>query len=451
MNRMEEYQAILSSMEPIPEAVSGTFMRAKRRRNRTRRIWKSFVGAAAAFCLFVGLVNLSPSVAAACKEIPLLDKLAEAVMFSSSLQKAVENEYVQPLGLEETKNGVTVRVEHVIVDQKQVNIFYSVASDTYEFLTVRADVWKADVDEGVEAGIVFGDTRVSMGELRHIMVDMASGIVPSQMRLMIDAYTAEKFPDAEEPTHEQWDQAEQTTPVASFEMMMSFDPYFTEQGRALYPNQPFTIDGNTFTVAEVGIYPSHIRIHLDEDPNNDSWIKALRFYLELEDGTVVGQGGNSISAWGDPNSPSMTTYMAESSFFDQNDQFHLIITGADFLEKDFGLSYIDLKTKTARNLPAGYEFVDAVEYDDAWELNFCWLDDGSNHTQAFVGFYDENGEEIESNGMWWNSGDRSDQTEEPVKINMGFRLKDIPGNEVWLEPNYSYFWYADQPVVLEIK
>ena len=144
------------------------------------------------------------------------------------MQKAVEHDYVQPLGLEETKNGITIRVEHVIVDQKQVNIFYNIDAEDYAYLTIRSDIWKADADEGVEAGIVYGDTRVTLGAMRHITVDMADGTVPSQMRLIEKVYAVEKSPDADEPTHDQWDAAYEDEPIAEFDILMTFDPHFTD-------------------------------------------------------------------------------------------------------------------------------------------------------------------------------------------------------------------------------
>lgn len=450
MNRMEEYQNLLAAMEQIPPETAGCVERARSRRSRKRLLWRPLASAAAVFAVFVGLVNLSPTVAAACREIPLLEKLTEAVVFSPSLQKAVENDYVQPIGLEETKNSITVRVEHVIVDQKQVNIFYTVASERYDFLTVSADVWKADADEGVEAGIVFGDTRVTHGAMRHITVDMADGVVPSQMRLLVDVYAAEKNADAEEPTHEQWTQAEQTEPVAAFAFLLTFDPTFTEQGRISEPNQTMDLDGNLFTITELGIYPSHIRIGIAEDPDNPCWIRSLRFHLELEDGTIIEAGSAGITAYGNEHTPSMTTYMAESTYFYEADRFRLVVTGADFLEKDFGMTYVNLETQDAENMPAGWVLESTQRVGDNWELKFLYPDDGNTHSQIYTEFYDAEGNRLSTDGMWWSGGEGG-TIEAPVMRDAGYRLKGFNGTEVWLQPNYNYFWYPEEPVIVEIE
>ncbi len=450
MNRMEEYQEILRELETIPEATAGCVKRAVTRRRRERRIWRPLAGVAAAIVLFVGTVNLSPTVAAACMEIPLLDKLTEAVLFSPSLKKAVEHDYVQPMGLEETQNGVTVSVDHVIVDQKQLNVFYTVSSDQYDHLVAMPDLLETESGEGIRAGIVWGNDRVTLGEMRHIVADFADGTVPSQLDLTVDIMKAGE--NHEEPTNAQWDAAREQTPVASFEFHLEFDPHFTEQGRIVNLDQSFMLDGNTFTVAELGIYPSHIRIHLEEDPENPSWLSALRFYLELEDGTIIGRGGNSISAWGDPNTPSTTTYLAESSYFEASECIRLVITGADFLEKDFGRTYINLETGEVENLPEGYSLQEVRQTGEAWEVDFLWEDDGVSHTQAFIGIYDADGNRVETGGMWYSSsGTNREEPGEPEPREFGYVLKNVSGHEVWLEPNYTYFWYAETPVAVELQ
>ncbi len=128
MTRNEEYQALLQELETTPAALDGAVERALRRRKRDRRLRLFGVPAgslAACFAAFVLLVNLFPPFARACGSVPVLRELAQAVAWSPSLSAAVENDYVQPIGQSQTVNGVTATVEYVIVDRKQLNIFYT--------------------------------------------------------------------------------------------------------------------------------------------------------------------------------------------------------------------------------------------------------------------------------------------------------------------------------------
>ena len=140
MNRNEEYQALLQELEATPPALDGTAERALRRRRRDRRLRLFGVPAgslAACFIAFVLLVNLFPPFARACGNVPLLRALAQAVAWSPSLSAAVENDYVQPIGQSQTVNGITATIEYVIVDQKQVHIFFTLKGEGYESLSAE--------------------------------------------------------------------------------------------------------------------------------------------------------------------------------------------------------------------------------------------------------------------------------------------------------------------------
>ena len=138
MKRMDEYTALLAELEQTPEALNDTVRKALDRKNalqKKRRILRTSLGGfAACFAAFVLLVNLSMPFARACGRIPVLSALAKAVSWSPSLSAAVENDYVQPMELSQFQNGITARVEYLIVDRKQVDVFFSIASDEYQHL-----------------------------------------------------------------------------------------------------------------------------------------------------------------------------------------------------------------------------------------------------------------------------------------------------------------------------
>lgn len=60
--------------------------------------------------------------------------------FSPSLKAAVENDFIQYIGQSQTDNGVTMTVEYVIVDEKQVNIFFTLGSEVYTYLDGTPDL-----------------------------------------------------------------------------------------------------------------------------------------------------------------------------------------------------------------------------------------------------------------------------------------------------------------------
>ena len=146
MNRKNEFEAMIEELNQPAPGLEATLDRAyKRKRKRTTQmIVRPLAGLAACFAVFVLLVNFCAPVAYACSLVPGLRELAAAVTFSRSLTDAVENEYVQPMDLSQTDNDITAEVAYLIVDQKQVNVFYRLDSDKYEKLYADPDVRSAD-------------------------------------------------------------------------------------------------------------------------------------------------------------------------------------------------------------------------------------------------------------------------------------------------------------------
>ena len=120
------------------------------------------------------LVNLFPPFARACGNVPLLRALAQAVAWSPSLSAAVENDYVQPMGQSQTVNGITATVEYVIVDQKQVHIFFTLKGEGYESLSAEMP----EFTPRQHCAVLGADFRQEPGTLLHFTLDYQDNDVP---------------------------------------------------------------------------------------------------------------------------------------------------------------------------------------------------------------------------------------------------------------------------------
>ena len=189
MNRMEEYQALRLQLEqPVPE-LENTLQRAKMRLHRKRmRLFRAAGSIAACFAVFVLLVNFCAPVAYACSKVPVLRELAEAVTFSRSLTDAVNNEYVQPIALKQTSGGITASVEYLIVDQKQVNVFFRLASNAYTSLGIDPDVSLPDGQRIGSCSLGLNEWDVPNGELQSVTLEVYDGDVPASIRLKLEVY-----------------------------------------------------------------------------------------------------------------------------------------------------------------------------------------------------------------------------------------------------------------------
>ena len=184
MNRMDEYTALLAELEQTPKELDHTVNKALNRKNalqKKRRFFgTSLGGLAACFAAFVLLVNLSTPFARACGRIPLLADLAKAVSWSPSLSAAVENDYVQPLRLSQSQNGITARVEYLIVDRKQVDVFFSVQSDDYAHLDLdHPTLTVPGEQEGYASS--FSSYGIENGDLMELRIDFMNRDVPDSL------------------------------------------------------------------------------------------------------------------------------------------------------------------------------------------------------------------------------------------------------------------------------
>lgn len=455
MNRKEEYSQLMEELNQAPPELAYTVQRAQARlrtRKRLRRFLGVPVGSVLVFFVsFTLLVNLLPTFAYACGRVPVLRELAKAVSWSASLSAAVEHEYVQPIEQEQTENNVTARVEYVIVDQKQLIIFYSLHSELYEHLEIIPKLYSLNGDSMEGFGLMYGDYGVPNGELNYLTVDfedsMPNGV---QLKMQVADYSHEqdcKEPEESgiltQPEHEEMEY------VAEFTFSLHFDSYYTAQGERIAVDQDFQVDGQTLTLQKAEIYPTHIRLNFTDDPENTAWLKDLEFYLENEKGQRFEPVSNGVAATGAADSPMMDSFRVESSFFESSKHLTLHITGAKWLDKEREKVELNLRDCTAEFLPQGVEFIRSEEMKNGWILTFRAQKQEENTVYQLWSqtFYDAQGHSYEIRS--WGTGIDPEGGEDT--FSQEIPLVDYREDSVWMEPAFTRIETFPQPVTVEIR
>ena len=452
MNRNDEFRALLAELESPPTALETTVERALNREKAKKRRRVFGVPAAsltACFLGFVLLVNVFPPFAKACGEIPILRELAKAVIWSPSLTAAVENDYVQPIGKSQTVNGITATIEYLIVDQKQVNIFFTLDGD-YENLAGSLPKFQPEQ----RCSTISGDFLQPPGTLLHYTLDYGEEDVPNAFTMTFNAttYVEREFGQQTEPSADVWEDmfhpVEDTGEVflAKFTFDLSFDPNFTAAGEQIPVDAEFELDGQSLTVKTVEVYPSHARVEIKGAAGNKAWLKGVTFYVENEAGERFEPISNGISASGDPNSPAMLSFRLESPYFAESRHLTLYLTQAEWLDKDLERVKIDLKTGDMDQKIEGVELLNAEKRSDGWLLTFKVKRLRENQSFALFShrFYDGAGTEYEnhSNASSWLD-------EEYFKEIIP--LPDYPYDEVWLEPYFSHRTDCEPEILIPVK
>ena len=480
MNRIEEYEVLLKELETTPENLESAVEKALKRENtfqKKRRILVSSAGSlAACFAAFVLLVNLSVPFARACGSIPLISDLARAVSWSPSLSAAVEHDYVQPMNLSQYQNGITAKVEYLIVDQKQVNVFFSIQSDDYAHLDLdHPTLTVPGEQEGYASS--FSSYGIENGDLMELRIDFMDRDVPDCLTMTFgvyddpDRYKTSKPVESslmdygDELLDENWE--EQREILATFTFELHFDPTYTEQGAVIDVGETFLLDGQSVTLTEAEIYPTHLRLNFDYDPANTAWLTELNFYLENERGERFNGIVNGISATGNPDDPSTDSVWLDSPYFSTGEHLTLHVTGASWIDKGQERVKVDLAKGTIENPPQGVRLEWAEKRNAGWVVSFSagarW--EKTMHYQIWKScFYDEDGtaHDIDQRGVSDSpmilgeiSGAELESYEAAEKAAKEegryfetFGLKDYTADCVWLEPCWTRITDSTADVVI---
>ncbi len=457
MNRKNEFEAMIEELNRSAPGLEATLDRAyKKKRKRTAKLIACPVsGLAACFAVFVLLVNFCTPVAYACARIPVLRELAAAVTLSRSLTDAVDNEYVQTMDLSQTKDDIAAEIAYLIVDQKQVNIFYRLYSDKYKKLAANPAISCDNEDAGFY--ILSNDSIQENGELLSVTVDFTQGNVPDKLQCTLRVYS-NHVDNSQTPADESAngmnseDVSSGPDYLAEMEFTLEFDPKFTASGKVFPVNKTVILDGQTITVTNIEVYPTHMRVEISESSNNTAWLKNLDFYIETDRGMNFEPVSNGITALGSIDSPSMVSYRADSPYFYEAEHLKLVITGAKWLRKDMETTYLNLITGEHGELPEGAEFDSARKQDGDWVVKFRaeQEEDGTMHRLFGDTFKNSEGNEYVSNQWRCILGD----TDEKGNITYFYDeipLENYPYDEVWLSPLYSHYWTAADLIVITVQ
>lgn len=412
--------------------------------------------------VFTILVNIFPTFAYACGRIPIIKELTKLVAFSTSLSAAVENQFVQPIEQEQTINGITAKIKYVILDQKQLNIFYSLDSDIYNAMDAICGIKASDGTSLEGYCMSAGVPSTPNGELNIITVDFVDKDMPGSMLLTLKARDNGNFtregPVLVKDSMLSDNEYKEPDFISEFTFLLEFDPYYTAQGENIVLNKGFKLDGQTIILEDVEIYPTHIRLNFSDKEDNTAWLKSLSFYLENEKGKRFEKVVNGITASGSLDSPMMASHRLESPFFSNSRELTLHITGVEWLDKDMKKVKLDLANVKAERMPQGVTFEKAERNGDKWMLTFAAIQYKKNTTYQLWNnnYYDDQGNEYSFNS--WFSGSRGywdKETDKYIETPGVFRdeipLKNYPYDTVYMSPAFSRKTELSEPVVIKIK
>lgn len=452
MNRTEEYWALVAQLRETPPELAGTVDRARARARRKRRGKRlgiplaSLGGVAAAF---VVLVNCSTPFAMACRRVPFVRELAQAVAFQPSLKAAFENDYVQPVGQSQTQNGITATVEYLIVDQTSLNVFYTLSWAGETWLDVVPDLLDENgaSPEG-SRGASWGDPAGTEEDYRLMTFYFDGAVLPEKLQLVLevsdsgrDKVTNQLAAPTDAPVDSSpWPDEESSAPspvLAEFTFPLTIDPSLLGPGRTVEVGQWVELDGQRLYLDQLTIDPTRMELTLEADPDNTAELRSLDCY-------ALDGAGNRY------DSPSITfgggeAIQLESCYFSENQDLTLYIEEAQWLDKDRTSFTLDLTTGEADWLPENLTDVTIERRDGNVYLSFR----NDEQIVTFDGYCDPEGGQHTWGSMSMSSidkdGDGYSETMTEYRV-----LRDYPWDTVTIGLSSNRVTAFDPPIQVNL-
>ena len=412
--RAEEFRMLRADLEAAAPDLGEAVSRAEKRLRR-ERTFRPLAGIASACAAFVLLVNFCSPVARACAQIPLLRELAAAVTFSPSLSRAVAEEYVQPLDLTQSRDGLTVGVSHLIADDSQIVVFVRAETESGETPRFRAIIpgpaenfWSGIWQGGADYGEQGGDPA-----LLPICIDIRE-----------EADVPETFPLVLEIPVDR----SRIAPAREYPIMETVE-----------------LDGQRVLLEKIRVYPTRLRLDVRGEEGNTAWLKGLDFTVAA-DGRNFAPPALGVTAEGSLDEGDFRSFYAESSYFYGAERLTLSITGAKWLDKDRAETVVYPDRGEAENLPDGVHYVGSA--NDGKILLFDVEQQEPDTVSGVFGFTyrDAAGEERQLIRAYPVGRDVA-----PGCFRLELSLDGDPGEFVVLRPHISRRWEAEEAVRVKVS
>lgn len=448
MNRTNEFSALMTEPVDMPPRLEGAVQRAKQRHSR-RLAAKvcaipaaSLAGLAAAFVL---VVNLSLPAALAAGTVPVLKDLLSAVAFSDSLQMAVKNDYIQYSGQNQTQNGITVAIQYLIVDKRQVNVLYTMESAEGHYLQLMPTAVKEDGVTPADGYIGSWGGDPSAG-LHSLTLEFLDGPVPSVLHLSCEV-SAYESNSAQAPVELPPGQEEE--PLLGKETFLFHLPLkeeYTATGETLSIGQWLELDGQRVYLDTIDVLPTYTQLNLVDDENNTAWLRDLHFYLE--DGGDVRYELYSGATPTGSETPFRAFHRVESIYFSPEKQYRLVITGADWMNKDSQwLNGMEIgRTYVSGELPCSQTSLSLTRQGDGIEI-FVHSPriEGCSNNHSHLSWAYRSGEGSET--RYFQSGGFSPGDE---VLTEHYMLSHYPGETIDLGVDYTHHTALSTPITIDL-
>ncbi len=386
---------------------------------KRKKIRKSMIGYAACM-LLVGLlvsIRISPTFADMMSNIPGVQYIVNLINYDKGLQLAVENNFIQHVGVSDEHENVVFTVEDIIVDESRMVVFYSIENKgNYERLTLT-DVKFLD-EEGKHLVASYGFDYHTSGENDEVNkfrdkvdVSFASNIaIPDTVKMQVKIKEYSKLTKTAPIRIDKGKNKgeEGRTFKSTWEVTIPIDKEKFQDLKETYPiNKEIVIENQKVYFEQLVQYPTKIAVDIEYDEKNTMKIFGFE-NIRIGDENTEWTTPNGVTA-SYINENTVRLYF-QSNFFSRPNELYIVADGIRALSKDQLKVKVDLEEQKILNPPdekLKLKGINTRYTNDVIEIIFeVNMSDVSRVFGIFnYSFEDEEGNEFNSVGIGTSTND----------------------------------------------
>lgn len=387
----EEIEKAVVPQDELEGAIRQGLQRAqqaekvKKRPVVKRGVWTAIV-AAVLFLALVTSVRVSTTFAGAVASLPGMEGLVELIRYDKGIASAIDNDDFQRLHLSAEKDGVTLTLEGVIADEKEMVLFYTVKGE------------KSD-----EILFMNGTPGLMNNNGKNVAVDVLAGATLDERKSTERAaYKSVRIDNAiDETTFTLKATMESKLRSIDYEIPFSLGKKIKPVEK--YPiNQTVVIEKQEITFQYVEMSTLRVGIHFQINPFNTKEI------LSFDDFKVVDKKGKKWTStnengigYGIRSDGENKVMYLPINYFDQPKELYMEFTKLQALDKDETYVLVDMDKQIILEQPSDGRFKEVGIWGN--HLRFVFDSGTELHTSVFSGKVEivESGEIIDpvTNGM----------------------------------------------------
>lgn len=314
-------------------AVEQGIRRARRNRRRKYLTWQLSAVLVSVAILFLSFIKISPTFAAYIDQFPCMHSIVVLIEGDRGLTEAIQHHALQKLNLSQQKGQTTVTINSMIADKQQIIFFYTIKNPAQKIVDSLDNFALKNTDGRSLAGSVDFGYAITLKKV-HVIHERISFTLnhhqltnPIQLTLKIKQ--------------------------GRFSFRIPVDLKKIAASSVHYSvHKTVSLQGQKLTIQSVDLYPTRAAVHISFDPHNTKRITALNDLQLIDQTGMAVTRENGISEI--EQSRNARIYFLQSNYFNRPQSLYLVLTSAQYIDKDSRNVLISINKKQLLKSPSDH-------------------------------------------------------------------------------------------------